>query len=115
MRTRTKVTTLFAAAVVVGAGAATAATAGSNHDANIVHLVVTALQPGTEGDDGSFTLAWNPDDFALTDPSNPGNAPNTGCATDPNAPDDHVWCTYDTLGHSAKSVSFNFTAQNANP
>lgn len=69
-----------------------------------VSLTVTALQPGPEYADGTFTLQWNTADFTYQ-----GNGDHTAaCTPSTTGTTGSVACSYTDLAHSAKSDSFYF-------
>ena len=78
-------------------------------------LVVTVLQPAAgEVANGSVTLTWNVDDFALA--SKPGDGTClSGSSALPDVAGGYLTCSFTDLAHTAKSVPFSFTAKGANP
>jgi hypothetical protein len=74
----------------------------STYPGSPVTLIVTALQPGPEYADGTFTVTYNPSDFSYlgNNDTSATCVPSTGSVT----------CSYTDLAHSAKSDGFNFTA-----
>jgi len=72
-------------------------------------FTVTVLQPNSEQADGSITLSWNPYDFTY---EGNGDASAT-CVSIANTSAET--CSYTDLAHTAKSDTFNFKANNADP
>lgn len=66
-------------------------------------LTVTAIQPGTEGADGTMTVTYNSADLTFT------SAPDGTCTAGGSGASTTETCSYTDLAHSSTSKPFNFT------